>query len=610
MSHSTPSPTNPPSTHSPEAAESIAGSDPHRRVQEQKRTIFGLQTDPFIFFTSAGFVVAFVALTIIFGEKARDAYAAVSGLLMDNLSWLYIGGYSAMLVFLIVIFISKFGNLRLGDDDEDPIYSTPVWFAMLFAAGLGATLLFWGAAEPLHHAFNPPRGDLEPMSNEAITQAFNFTYYHFAAHMWVPFIVPGLAMGYFTFKRKMPARMSSAFSPVLGGYVYKWPGKLIDALSIIGTIFGLAVSVGLGVLQINAGLNILWGVPLVGWVEVCIIALITAVATASAVSGLDKGIKTLSNINIYATVVLAVFVLVMGPTLTILKHSTEAFGQYASSLPEMMFWTDSFDENPGWHETWTAFYWAWTICWSPFVGMFIARISRGRTVRQFIGGVLLLPTTFVVLWFSIFGRAAIEVERNEPGKLTKPVVEDGDTPVALFALLSEYPLYMLSGALAIFVIVIYFITSIDSAAIVMDTFASGEEAKTPAIYRASWAISVGVVTGALLFINESGIEAIQQVVIIVALPFFFMMFLLMYSITKGMSDDYAAERRLRTREWEKTDTPEKLEAAEAKPAPGYNAEGDPIDYDEPEYDEEGRMILKSDVRIEGDLDVGGEDRRD
>lgn len=596
-----------PSTAANESANKSA-QEAAQHIQDSKRNIFGLKTDPFIFFTSAGFIVTFVAVTIAFGEKARNAYATVSSFLMDNLSWMYIGGFSAMLVFLLIIFISKFGNLRLGDDDEEPLYSLPVWFAMLFAAGLGATLLFWGAAEPLHHAFNPPRGDMAPMSNEAVQQAFGFTYYHFAAHMWVPFILPGLAMGYFTFKRKMPARMSSAFSPVLGGYVYKWPGKLIDALSIIGTIFGLAVSVGLGVLQINAGLNIMWDVPLVGWVEVVIISSITAVAALSAVSGLDRGVKILSNINIYATIVLAIFVLVMGPTLTILKHTTEAFGQYASSLPELMFWTDSFNENPDWHKAWTAFYWAWTICWGPFVGMFIARISRGRTVRQFIGGVLALPTIFVVIWFSIFGRAAIEIERNEPGKLTKPVVEEGNTPVALFALLNEYPLYFVSGALALFVIVVFFITSIDSAAIVMDTFASGEEAKTPAAYRAAWAISVGVVTGALLFINESGIEAIQEVVIIVALPFFFMMFLLMYSIVKGMSDDYAAERRLRTREWEKTDTPEKLEAAEAKPAPGYDSQGNPIEYEEPEYDEDGNMRLKGNVKIEGDLDVTGDTR--
>ena len=223
----------------------------------------GLQSDPLIFYTSVGFIALFVGLTVIFGDRARDAYSSISTALMNNFSWFYIGGVSMILVFLIVVFVSKYGNLRLGDDEDEPEYSLPVWFAMLFAAGMGATLLFWGAAEPLHHAYNPPRGDYEPMSREAITQAFEFTYYHFGIHMWVIFTLPGLALGYFSYKRKMPARMSSLFSPLLGKRVYEWPGKLIDAAGIIGTVFGIGVSVGLGVLQISAGMNIMWSVPLI-----------------------------------------------------------------------------------------------------------------------------------------------------------------------------------------------------------------------------------------------------------------------------------------------------------------------------------------------------------
>ena len=571
-----------------------------------KKRRLRLQTDPFIFFVSGGFILAFVALTLAFGERARNVYSVVSGWLLDNLGWMYIGGYSLMFVFLIGIFVSKYGNLRLGDDDEKPAYSVPVWFAMLFAAGLGATLMFWGAAEPLHHSFNPPRGDFLPMSQEAIDQAFEFTYYHFAAHMWVPFVLPGLALGYFIYKRKMPARLSSTFSPLLGRKVYEWPGKLIDALSIIGTVFGLAVSVGLGVLQINAGMNIMWDVPLISGVELAIIIVVTIAASVSVASGLDRGIKILSNLNIGAAVVLMVFVLLMGPTLTLLRHTVEAFGNYGSALPEMMFWTDSFAENPGWQGTWTVFYWAWTICWSPFVGMFIARISRGRTVREFIGGVLALPTVFVVIWFSIFGRAAIEMELSDPGVLTGPVVEDGDTPVALFALLEQYPIYAISGSLAIFVIVIFFVTSIDSAALVIDSFATGEESKSPVFYRIGWAIAVGAVTAALLFINDTGIEAIQEVVIIVALPFFLMMFCMMFSLLKGMGDDYAAERRIATRQWDKTDSPEKLEEQESRPAPGYDADGNELGVPEFAYDEEGRFHIPGHVVVDGDVYLGGD----
>lgn len=557
------------------------------------------RADPLIFFTAVGFIVAFVALTIGFGDSARELYSNVSGWMMDNFAWLYIGGVSTVFIFLIVLFVSKYGNYRLGDDDDEPEYSLPVWFSMLFAAGMGATLLFWGAAEPLHHAYNPPRGGYESMSRDAIRQAFEFTYYHFGIHMWVIFTLPGLAMGYFIYKRKMPARYSSIFSPLLGSKVYEWPGKLLDAIGIIGTVFGLAVSVGLGVLQISAGLNILWGVPLVTWVELAVIIFITVCASISVATGLDKGVKLLSNLNIIGSIVLLVFLFVMGPTLKIIEHLTESFGIYASSLPELMFWVDSYNDNPGWHATWTAFYWAWTICWSPYVGMFFARISRGRTVRQFIAGTVLLPTVFDIIWFATFGRTAIDVELNNPGVLTGPVVEDGETPQALFTLLAQYPLYFVSGAVALAVIVFYFVTSIDSAALVMDMFTTGEEEATPKYYRVAWAVAVGVVTAALLFINDSGIQALQEVVIIIALPFFIVYFIMMFSLVKAMSDDASAERRFRSRQWEKTDTAEKYEEADAKPAPGYDEEGNEIDRPELEYDhEEGSWRLTESVLTE------------
>ena len=543
-----------------------------------------LQSDPLIFFSALGFILVFVAVTLAFGEQARTTYEAISTWLMDRFTWLYVGGVSATLIFLICIFVSRYGNLRLGDDDDEPEYSYPVWFAMLFAAGMGATLMFWGAAEPLNHAYNPPRGGYDSMSRDAIIQAFEFTYYHFGIHMWVIFSLPGLAVGYFVYKRKMPARVSSIFAPLLGRRVYEAPGKLLDALGIIGTVFGLAVSVGLGVLQISAGMNILWDVPLVTPVQIGIIVAITLAASLSVATGLDKGVKILSNMNIAATIALMIFVLATGPTLKLLGQITESFGIYAQSLPELMFWVDSYNDNPGWHATWTAFYWAWTICWSPFVGMFFARISRGRTVREFIGGTLLLPTTFDLIWFSIFGRAAIDMEEQDPGVLTQPVVEEGDTPQALFTLLAEYPLYAITGTVALIVIVFYFVTSMDSAAMVMDMFASGEENKSPTYYRVGWVIAVGLVTGALLFINDSGIDALQQVVIIIALPFFFMYFVMMYSLVKAMNDDSAAARKTRSRTWEKTDTAEKLEEGENKPAPGYDAQGNEVERPELEYD--------------------------
>ncbi|MDP9851583.1 choline/carnitine/betaine transport [Corynebacterium lowii] len=539
-------------------------------VSTHKRR-FRLQSDPVIFLASAGVIVSFVVLTILLGETAREAFSQAAGWLLENLGWMYIGGVSLVLIFLLGIFASRYGRVRLGDDDEEPEHSLIAWFCMLFAGGVGAVLMFWGVAEPINHAYNVPMADQERMSPGAITEAFAFTMYHFGIHMWVIMALPGLALGYFIYKRKLPPRLSSVFAPVLGGRIYSTPGKLIDVLAIVGTTFGIAVSVGLGVLQINAGMNKLWDTPIISWVQLLIIVVITAVACLSVASGLDKGIKILSNLNIAVAVALMFFILFTGPTLTLLRNTVESFGIYASWLPDIMFWSDSYQDNPGWQGKWTVFYWAWTICWSPYVGMFVARISRGRTVREYIAGVLALPTIFVVIWYSIFGRAGIELELSDPGYFTIPVVEEGDVPAALFKLLEQYPFTGIVSAFALVIIVIFFITSIDSAALVNDMFATGEEDKTPTWYRLFWAAMIGAVCTALLLISpDTGIASLQEVVIIVAFPFFLMQFVMMYSLLKGMSDDAAATRQVRTRHWERTDSAEKLEEHENRPAPGYD----------------------------------------
>lgn len=567
----------------------------------------GLQSDPVIFFSAAGFIIVFVIATLAFGSQAEQFFSSVASGLSHYLGWFYIGGVTAAFLFLVVLFVSRFGNVKLGDDDEEPQYRLGSWFAMLFAGGLGATLMFWGVAEPLNHAVNPPQGDFPPMSLPAIEQAFGYAFYHFGIHMWVIFALPGLAFGYFIYKRKLPPRLSSVFAPILHRKIYQTEGKIIDALSIIGTTFGIAISVGLGTLQINAGLNILWGVPLAGWVEFSIILIITVVASLSVASGLDRGIKRLSNINIVMAVMLMVFILLAGPTLKLLNFIVESFGIYATWMPELMFWTDSFDANPGWLSAWTVFYWAWTICWSPFIGMFFARISRGRTIREFIGGVLLLPTLFVVIWFAIFGGAGVDAEQQNPGSLADRVVGEGDAPFALFGLLGEYPLATIVSAFAIVIIVIFFITSMDSAALVNDMFATGEENKTPTYYRVGWAVAIGAVTAAIVLVGQdSGIATLQNVVIIIALPFFIMQFIMMYAVFRGLIEDSAAQRRIMTRTWKKTDSPEKLEKHEAQPAPGFDEDGNPLESTQYTYDEDGNLVIPGNVVIGGNLGVSGD----
>lgn len=585
-------------------------SDSAQRVNTARTTTpKRVGVDPIIFSVSAGFIVAFVVLTLILQETAANALGSISGWLLENLNWLFIGGVSLVFLFLIFLFVSQYGRMRLGQDGDRPEHSNASWFAMLFAGGLGSILMFWGVAEPLNHMTNVPMANEEPGSLGAIKQAMGFTMYHFGLNMWVIFALPGLGMGYFIYKRNLPPRLSSIFAPILGGAIYKWPGKLIDALAIIGTVFGIAVSVGLGVLQINSGLATVFGAPTVAWVQIAIIVVIVGISCVSVASGLDKGIKILSNINILAAAGLMIFVLLTGPTLYLLRGTFDAASLYAEWLPKLMFWTDAMDENPGWQGSWTVFYWAWTICWSPFMGMFLARISRGRTVREFIGGALLLPVLFSMIWFSIFGFAGINIERNDPGVLSDPVVHEGDTAFALFGFLEYFPFTTAVSIFALAVVAIFFITSIDSAALVTDMFSSGEEDKTPTFYRVGWAIAIGAVAGSILIISpDAGIDSLQHTVIIIGFPFFLVNLVLMYSIVRGMKDDLQFRPEPTTRQWGRTDTAEKLEAAEAKPAPGYDQAGNELP--RLEYDDQGQLVIPGNVLIEGDLGIVGDVDRD
>lgn len=580
---------------------------PQANTHEKKSGGFlkKLPTDPLIFTTAMGFIVLFVAVTVVLGDTARDAYSAASEWVTSNLGWLFIGGVSASFIFLIGLFVSRYGRIQLGDDDEEPEYTIAEWFGMLFAGGTGSMLMFWGVAEPLNHAYNPPFGQ-DPMTREAQNTAMAFTIYHLGIHMWVIMALPGLALGYFIYKRHLPPRVSSIFAPLLGTRIYSWPGKLIDAVAIIGTVVGIAVSVGMGALQINSGAARVIGTPENSMVQLILIAIIIVIASISVARGLDKGIKVLSNANIWAAMGLMVFVLLMGPTLTLLRQTVDTAGVYLDALPRIMFWTDSYDVNPNWKQgAWTVFYWAWTICWSPFVGMFIARISRGRTVRQFIAGVIALPTIVSILWFSIFGRAGFELENEQPGILTEPVVEGGDPSPALFILLEQYPLTTLVSVFALFVIMIFFVTSIDSASMVMDMMSTGEENKAPTFYRVLWGVMIGAVAASLLLISgETALEALQSAVIVIGVPFFFLHFIMMYSLVKGMSDDHMAVRKPVTRQWSKADTPEKLEENEAAPAPGYDEEGNELPRFEYTHDEDGRLVIQSDVVVEGEVESG------
>ncbi|OAH54111.1 multidrug DMT transporter permease [Dietzia cinnamea] len=533
-----------------------------------------LKTDPGVFFSTVGVILAFVVITFFAGEWVGEVFGTASGWIMTNLGWFYVFGVTSFLAFLIWIAISRFGHVRLGGDDEDPEHSTAAWFGMLFAAGIGTILMFWGVAEPISHFATPPRGNVEPGSTDAAQEAMAFTLYHFGLHTWTIFALPALAFAYFIYKRKMPPRVSSIFAPILGDKVFGPIGKTIDVVALVGTVFGVATSVGLGTLQINAGLAELFGIAMSPVVQVLIIAVVTTVACISVALGLEKGIKRLSNLNIAMAIALLLFILVTGPTLFLLKGTVESLGVYLATLPELALWNNVFpasDDLESWQNTWTVFYWAWTITWSPFVGIFIARISRGRTIRQFVFGVLGLPVAFSVLWFGIFGMASFHIELFGSGGLTEAVVDEGDIPGALFAFLSNYPLATFLSGLAVVLVVIFFTTSVDSAAMVVDMIASGKDDDvqvSPTHQRVIWGVLMGAVGATILAgTGEGGLTALQEVITVIGLPFFVVGFVMMYSLVRGIGNDLGERPPTVTRQWRRAYSPEALERNEHSPSP-------------------------------------------
>lgn len=529
---------------------------------EKLQRLLGLRTDPVIFFTSAGLTVVFVVAAISLTEQVDRVFAAASDWLLTNLGWFYILGVTTFLVYLLWIAVSRYGHVRLGAQDDRPEYSTRTWFAMLFAAGIGTILMFWGVAEPISHFAEPPQQGVEPETAEAARMAMAYSLYHFGLHTWSIFCLPSLTFAYFVYVRGMPFRVSSVLHPLLGDRVYGTAGRIVDIAAVMGTLFGVAVSIGLGTMQINSGLARLFGLPENSLVQVLLIAVITAIATTSVVFGLDKGIKRLSNINIVMAVGLMLFVLVTGATLFLAKGVIENVGVYLSSLVSLAFWNDTFADT-GWQGTWTVFYWAWTITWSPFVGIFVARISRGRTIREFVLGVLALPTAFTIVWFSVFGMSAIDIELNGAGGLVREVVEEGDIPGALFTFLENYPLTTFVSALSVLIVVIFFTTSSDSASLVVDMLSAGHrEEGGPTRQRVFWAVTEGVVAGTLIAATgKGGLDALAEVITVLGLPFFVLAFLMMYSLVRALRADFPEltgpppalrrrmERERRTREW-------------------------------------------------------------
>jgi choline/glycine/proline betaine transport protein len=492
-----------------------------------------LAVNPVVFFVSAGTILAFVVGAVIAPKRVQALFSAVLDFIATNFGWFYVLSVAAFLGFALWLIVSPFGRIRLGDDDSRPDFSNLAWFSMLFSAGMGIGIVFFGVAEPMMHFVAPPTG--VGRTGEAAKLAMNITFFHWGPHAWAIYIVLGLSLAYFSFRKKLPLAVRSALYPILGERIHGSAGHLVDILAVFGTLFGLATSLGFGAMQINAGLHHLFGVALSTNVQVVIIAVVTLAATVSLVSGLDRGIRILSEINLALAGLLMVVVFALGPTLFLLDSFADNIGLYLKSFIPRTFRTDPIVGND-WQKSWTLFYWGWWISWAPFVGMFIARISRGRTIREFVLGVLLAPTLVTFLWLTVFGDTALWMELFGGGGVSAAVEDNVAT--AIYAVLERLPLSGITSFLAALVVVLFFVTSSESGSFVVDMLTSGGHHDPPIWQRVFWAFTEGAIAAALLL--AGGLDGLRSAAICTGLPFAVVLLLVAVSLYKALRADPAA----------------------------------------------------------------------
>ncbi|MEZ7848408.1 MAG: BCCT family betaine/carnitine transporter [Polaromonas sp.] len=505
---------------------------------------FGLDIHNRVFVVSGLLVVAFVLLTLMFQTQVEPLFTSMRGWLTSNLDWFFISSANIFVVVCLGIAVSPLGRVRLGGTEAKPDYTYLSWFSMLFAAGMGIGLMFFGVSEPLTHfgtamggtvVENGVRTDWAPLGAAAGDAAgaarlgLAATIFHWALHPWAIYAVIALGLALFSFNKGLPLTMRSVFYPLLGERVWGWPGHVIDILAVIATMFGLATSLGFGAAQASAGLNFLFGVPLGATTQIVLVIIITAIALGSVLAGLDAGVKRLSEINMILALLLLVFVIAVGPTMAVLGGLVNSLGAYLQYLPALSNPIGREDAN--FSQGWTAFYWAWWISWSPFVGMFIARVSRGRTVREFLVSVLIVPSLACVVWMAVFGGTAIT-----------QVMSDGyqgavnaDLPLQLFMMLDALPLTQITSFIGIVLVVVFFVTSSDSGSLVIDVIASGGKVDAPVPQRVFWCTLEGLVAIALIL--GGGLGALQAMAVSTGLPFTIVLLMSVVSLIKGLMSE-------------------------------------------------------------------------
>jgi len=473
----------------------------------------------------------FILWGVFFNESLSKLGSSLLKSILDSFGWFYLVAAGLFLLFTIFLMISRYGNIRLGNDQDQPEYSTLSWIAMLYSAGMGVGLVFWGVAEPLSHYIHPPMGTGKTV--QAAEMAMQYTFFHWGLHPWAIYTVVGLSLAYFQFRKGMPALISSAFYPLLGNKLYGPIGKTVDVLAVFATVFGVATSLGLGTMQIAGGLKHVLGVSSSTTVQVLIIAMLNALYITSATTGLNRGIKILSNLNILLAFALMVLLMAVGPTAHIFQIFTTSLGSYLNDIVSMSMRLKPFEEDT-WISGWTLFYWAWWIAWAPFVGTFIARISRGRTIREFVMGVLVVPTLGTFLWFSAFGGSSLYlVHQLGHASLADHAVKDVTT--ALFEFFQYFPLSPLMIVLSLVLIITFFVTSADSATFVLGMLTSGGSLHPRTGIKMAWGM-IQSGTAVVLLLSNS-LSALQTVSIVAALPFCLVMVLMCYSFLKGLQQE-------------------------------------------------------------------------
>ncbi|MDQ8193752.1 BCCT family transporter [Coraliomargarita sp. SDUM461004] len=505
---------------------------------------FGFDIHPHVTVTSVIILTLFIVITLMFKDQAAAISTDVLAWISSSFGWFFILAANIFIGCAVYFAFSRFGKIRIGGAKALPEFSTPAWYAMLLSAGMGIGLMFWSVGEPMFHFASPSPmfNGVEGHTPEAAQAAMGLTYFHWGLHPWAIYSIVGLGLAFFAYNRGLPLTIRSIFYPILGNRIYGRWGDFIDVLSVLATLMGLATSLGLGVSQINAGLNYLFGFSVSTQMQVTLIAIITAVATLSVMSGLDGGVKRLSELNMGLAGLLLLFVLVAGPTIYILSGFTQNLGFYIENFAQLSLWTETFRDS-NWQGSWTVFYWAWWISWSPFVGMFIARISKGRTVREFILGVMVVPTLLSFLWMSVFGGSALWMEASGLAKISEAV--NADVATAMFAMFENLPISSVLSFVGIILVSVFFITSSDSGSLVVDHLTSGGKLDSPVPQRVFWAVMEGVVAAVLLL--GGGLHTLQTASIVTGLPFTVVLLLICYSLYLGLSQEAHMENAVKNK---------------------------------------------------------------